>query len=254
MFPTSVVPRMPASRVCGNRFKSSLPTSLLALGEAQEKDRHWREIFDIYECSAEDRLDSSEGLAEYCMIRDFVLEKGKNVNENPAFKEFGVRFSSWLKNNEHHFGDLQYLMQQYPFVNMKEMKWILSDGRHLKFPYVWAFEWQVNPGHDQDGKGDLVLTDGKNDFMVLEAKWLSQGVGKTYQSRRTHNRKKVKEQARTYRDVVQSKYSSCTVSAAILTNDPPDVVVRYFRTGEAKRDGFAIRDFEFLTPSVQVID
>ena len=74
---------------------------------------------------------------------------------------------------------------------MKEMLWILPDGRRLHFPYVWAFEWEVEPGYSQCGKSDLVLTDGKNDFVVLEAKWRSWETGKTHHKRRQHHRKKV---------------------------------------------------------------
>ena len=145
-------------------------------------------------------------------------------------------------------------MQQYPFVSMKEMVWILPDGRKLHFPYVWDYEWEVKPGYSQYGKGDLVLTDGKNDFMVLEAKFLSHETGRTQHTKRQHSRRKVREQARRYRGVLKTMHSSCTVSAAILTNDPPDFVLAYLNTKGTNHGCFDLRDFVFLTPSVQVIN
>ena len=146
------------------------------------------------------------------------------------------------------------MKQQYPFVSMKEMVWILPGGRIHNFPYVWDYEWEVKPGYSQYGKGDLVLTDGKNDFMVLEAKWISRETGKTAVKRRKESRDKVRDQAKAYRNILQIMHPSCTVSAAILTNDPPDLVLKFLHNHTVNWLILGVHHYAFLTPSVQVID
>ena len=164
MLSTTAIPHI----ICGNRFRSRLPSSLLSLEEAQKRDLQWREYFYVNECSAEDRYCDVESLSEYGLIRDFVLQE--NAMNIDAFTKWGNRFSRWLAENREFTLGLkpkQYLKQQYPFVNMKELLWMLSDGRRIHLPYVWDYEWEVEPGNSKFGKGDLVLTDGNNDFMVL---------------------------------------------------------------------------------------
>ena len=106
------------------------------------------QYFYINECSAEDRYCDVEGLSEYGLIRDFVVqENAKNID---AFTKWGNRFSRWLAENREFTLGLkpkQYLKQQYPFVNMKELLWMLSDGRRIHLPYVWDYEWEVEPGN-----------------------------------------------------------------------------------------------------------
>ena len=73
-------------------FRSRLPSSLLSLEEVQKRDRQWREYFDLNESSTEEKYNGSEGLCEYALIRDFVLqENGKNIVDSPAFQKQNVR-------------------------------------------------------------------------------------------------------------------------------------------------------------------
>lgn len=65
-------------------------------------------------------------------------------------------------------------------------------NRNLKkYSYVWNHEWCPVIGQTDKGKGDLVLTDGNRNFLVVECKFISYFGNK---SNRTHNRKKVKDQ------------------------------------------------------------
>ncbi len=37
-----------------------------------------------------------------------------------------------------------------------------------EYPLAWDDEWEVEPGQSDEGKGDLVLTDGTGRFAVVE--------------------------------------------------------------------------------------
>lgn len=39
-----------------------------------------------------------------------------------------------------------------------------------KFKYVYDYEWEVETGLSNKGKGDLIFTDGKNNFLIVECK------------------------------------------------------------------------------------
>ncbi len=39
-----------------------------------------------------------------------------------------------------------------------------------KFKFVFDYEWEVEPGLSNKGKGDLIFTDGKNNFLIVECK------------------------------------------------------------------------------------
>lgn len=54
------------------------------------------------------------------------------------------------------------------------------------YPLVYDYEWEVNQGHSQYGKGDLVFTDGTGRFAIVEVKWIDlETSGRTARTRRT---------------------------------------------------------------------
>ncbi|MBW4486055.1 MAG: hypothetical protein KME14_26325 [Tildeniella torsiva UHER 1998/13D] len=67
------------------------------------------------------------------------------------------------------------------------------------YPLLIDDEWEAEPNRNQEGKGDLLFADGEGRFAVVEVKWLDlDNSGKTAKTRRTHKRKKVKDQAAEY--------------------------------------------------------
>ncbi|MGB3311234.1 MAG: hypothetical protein WBG32_19445 [Nodosilinea sp.] len=67
------------------------------------------------------------------------------------------------------------------------------------YPLLIDDEWEAAPNRNQEGKGDLLFADGEGRFAVVEVKWLDlDDSGKTAKTRRTHKRKKVKDQAAGY--------------------------------------------------------
>lgn len=81
------------------------------------------------------------------------------------------------------------------------------------FPFVVDYEWEEVPGRSQDGKGDLLFTDGAGNFAVVEVKSIL-GSGQN-----TNRRTKVETQADRYLRVARSRYGE-TVRAFVYTDDP----------------------------------
>ena len=39
------------------------------------------------------------------------------------------------------------------------------------YPYIYDYEWEVVHGHNNHGKGDLVFTDSRGNFLIVECKY-----------------------------------------------------------------------------------
>ncbi|MGB3138703.1 MAG: hypothetical protein WBB18_17975 [Nodosilinea sp.] len=67
------------------------------------------------------------------------------------------------------------------------------------YPLLINDEWEVEPNRTQDGKGDLLFTDGAGCYAVVEVKWVDVDTsGSTARSSRTGKRSRVKKQAANY--------------------------------------------------------
>ena len=67
------------------------------------------------------------------------------------------------------------------------------------FPFVVDDEWEFEPGHTNEGRGDLIFTDGEGRFAVVELKYMDNNrSGPTARKKRTKDRGKVVEQAQDY--------------------------------------------------------
>ena len=89
------------------------------------------------------------------------------------------------------------------------------------YPFLVDDEWEVEANRAQDGKGDLVFTDGEGRYAVVEVKWLDlNGSGKTTRTNRNDKRQKVKKQATIYADEWKQKLGgSVQVDAYWFTNE-----------------------------------
>ena len=64
--------------------------------------------------------------------------------------------------------------------------------------YIYEYKRDVIPEQPNYGKGDLVLTDSKQNLLVVECKHLPWESGHNVRTKRTKKRKKVKEQVKKY--------------------------------------------------------
>ncbi len=89
------------------------------------------------------------------------------------------------------------------------------------YPYLVDDEWEVEANRTQDGKGDLIFTDGEGRYAVVEVKWLDfDNSGKTTRTSQTKKRQKVQEQAFIYAHELKQKLGgSVQVSAYWFTNE-----------------------------------
>ena len=61
-----------------------------------------------------------------------------------------------------------------------------------KWPYICQYEWELIPGRSNEGKGDLVLSNGTM-FLLVETQYLTSLSGATKCTKRTHKRGEIRE-------------------------------------------------------------
>lgn len=112
----------------------------------------------------------------------------------------------WDKNEE-------YVLKQNFVLRSAEL---LPD-----YPYLVDDEWEVEANRTQDGKGDLILTNGEGHYAVVEVKWLDlDRSGDTIRNSRNKKRQKVREQAVTYAHALKQQLGgSVQVAAYWFTNE-----------------------------------
>lgn len=91
-----------------------------------------------------------------------------------------------------------------------------------EYPLLISDEWEPFPGRSQDGKGDLVFTDGRGRYAVVEVKWMGAlYAGPSQRKRRNKKRGIVRKQAKIYAvHVLSSRADAAEVRMLTFTNDP----------------------------------
>lgn len=111
------------------------------------------------------------------------MDKADMVRRDQVLRQYFAG-RDWDHNNE-------YALKRQLVLASREL---LPD-----YPFLIEDEWEAEPNRNQEGKGDLLFSDGEGRFAVVEVKWLDLGAsGKTPKTRRTKKRKKVKDQAVNY--------------------------------------------------------
>ncbi|MCE7743524.1 MAG: hypothetical protein GPJ52_00150 [Candidatus Heimdallarchaeota archaeon] len=88
-----------------------------------------------------------------------------------------------------------------------------------KYPFIYAFEYEIKMDNKIVGKGDLLLANMNFDLLVVELKHLTKARGYENRVKRTNARNKVYEQTIRYRDLIQAIYPNSNVENFALTND-----------------------------------
>ena len=94
------------------------------------------------------------------------------------------------------------------------------------YPFVFDYEWEVEPNRSDNGKGDLIFTDAAGRFAVVEVKWIDTfNTGPTSRKKRNADRNKVRSQAADYRTFLAAKLQiSGQVEGYYYTNEHPGKV------------------------------
>ena len=115
---------------------------------------------------------------------------------------------NWDKNKEF------LLIQQ--IIKGKKIKNYLN-----KFHYIYDYEWEVVYGHNNFGKGDLVLTDGKENFLIIECKYIDlSDTGSTARAKRRKKRRHLEEQILKYISAFKRKHPEAKIVIGLgVTNE-----------------------------------
>lgn len=102
-------------------------------------------------------------------------------------------------------------------------EFILSQDHPVRsvYKFVYDLDWRADLPHGLFGRGDLVLTDGKGKFLVVEVKYIDPLEGRTMRTRRTKKRKEVLAQTYTYLQAFrkQNAVPPASVKGLVLTNE-----------------------------------
>ncbi len=129
------------------------------------------------------------------IIGEYLLGVDKEILRRDNIIRSYILGRTWDKNDE-------FLLIQR-IINGDKKDELLS-----KYLYVYDYEWEVFDGASYLGKGDLVFTDGKRNFLVVECKYIDiYDQGRTARTRRTMKRKKIKEQTQNYVLYFNNKHS-----------------------------------------------
>ena len=96
------------------------------------------------------------------------------------------------------YKDIVLLKHIYSEYDLKRYLLLYSSELLPRFPYVIEDEWFVISGLSQFGKGDLVFTDGKGCFAVVEIKYLRTDTGATARKSRNRAKNKLLDQVKYY--------------------------------------------------------
>ena len=96
------------------------------------------------------------------------------------------------------------------------------------YPFLIDCEWEEVPGRTQDGRGDLLFTDGEGRYAVVEVKSIL-GSGQN-----TNRRTQVEKQARRYLAAARKRFPGEEVEAFVYTDDP---MCPGLRSPELRRQG-----------------
>lgn len=113
----------------------------------------------------------------------------------------------------------------------------VCDGRLKRYPYIFKYEYCIFPGQSNTGKGDLIFTNKRENFMVVEVKYLDlHQTGKTAKNRRTKKRKHIKTQTKRYMKELSTSYPDAkSIKGIAYTNESYKVYMLNKRTGMIKK-------------------
>jgi len=110
------------------------------------------------------------------------------------------------------------------------MKYVLSHQEQFealkKYPYVFAYEFPIDPGLSQAGKIDLIVAtieDEELQFKIVEFKYLQLKSGSTSRVSRTKKRRKVEEQSFSNARRFKELFKESKVTGTFITNDDEQI-------------------------------
>ncbi|MGC9778601.1 MAG: hypothetical protein HZR80_05110 [Candidatus Heimdallarchaeota archaeon] len=106
----------------------------------------------------------------------------------------------------------------------------------VNYPYLLEFEYDVIPRRTDKGRGDLIFTDGKSNYLIVETKFLTEKTGRNPRNanRKRKRKRDVEKQAPKYCSYFSVKYPNTKVTYQIIISKllQPNIYTKYlkFRT------------------------
>ncbi len=112
-------------------------------------------------------------------------------------------------------------------------------------PYLYDYEWEMVEGRTDLGKGDLLLTNGRDSFLIVEIKFLDSDSGSTARTRRTKKRTKVIDQTFDFMVDFQKLHNDKKVFGLAITNEGvQEVTIKgYLENLKKKANEASSKDF-----------
>lgn len=139
-------------------------------------------------------------------LRDFILSIDKNI--------------AWRLNGD--FTLVQSIIkQQTKLLGSIEIPQNRNMKALVKYRYIFDYEWDIVQGMSQYGVGDLVFTDGNENYLVMEIKQLSYRSGRNQCVARRKARRKVEEQTIKYTNAFRRKHpeAKSIIGIAVASNE-----------------------------------
>ncbi|PWI47109.1 hypothetical protein CEE45_13310 [Candidatus Heimdallarchaeota archaeon B3_Heim] len=148
------------------------------------------------------------------------------------FQQFSFSKEKFLKRSEYRKLDRRWreIIYKIPIVdNINEfilIKFLLHFQTQIKqiqkFPFVFAYEFPIDPEMSNKGKLDLILVNqDKNrvEYLIVEVKYLQNRTGPTSRESRRRKRRKVEQQSSINRIKFQALFPKAIVNSIFITNE-----------------------------------
>ena len=115
-----------------------------------------------------------------------------NTSKDECIRRDGV-IRSYIINHDWYVSAEFHLVRT--LVMKPPLKWIPYTET---YPFIFDYEWSIEDEFGNLMFGDLIYTDGCNNFLIAEVKSMSPGTGHTKRVKNNEKRKEGREQAITY--------------------------------------------------------
>ena len=157
------------------------------------------------------------------ILTNYILKRNWDVNDDLEFK-LVVECIKIQKNA------VKKYKGNPPKRSIIQKKFIVLDNNNknighiadilMKYPFIYDYEWFVEKNYSNMGRGDIVLTNGKNEYLIIEFKYIDKSlIGRTQRVKRTRKRKEVKEQALFYKNSFKKLNPNAKCIAIAYTNE-----------------------------------
>ena len=110
--------------------------------------------------------------------------------------------------------------------NMEEffiIKYIIKNQEKFsiidKYPYIYGYNFPLDPRYPETGKIDLILTDGNNHFLAIKVKFFGKISDDAEEKKRKRERKELGKQTATFADKFKAAHPDHIVDSLEISDE-----------------------------------